>query len=224
MESISSSWNPPHCCQICSVVVQSVSVFLPCHRRTCFAVVEPTLLLSNLGGGWKLFRCLLWWSGIRYRTGQWDGSYKGIAKMSHDKRHGSCFGTYFMGLPFPGSPLMFPPSLVPFPGSFVGRGWATHISLEKGEAVAAVMASIVIPAHIPHKRGRASLRVAACIRESVVVVRAWVVVVEWERRAVELTLTLMSSSNSAPTSKIVADIYIQCPDNEITSCISLWIF
>ena len=122
VESVSSSWNPPRCCRICSVVVQSVSVFLPCRRRTCFAVVEPTLPLSNLGGGWKLFHCLLWWSGIRYTTGQWDGSYKGIAKMSHDKRHGSCFGTYFVGLPFPGSPLMFPPSLVPFPGSFVGRG------------------------------------------------------------------------------------------------------
>ena len=117
MESGSSLSNLLRCCRIC-LVVESVSpsLNLPCRRRTCFAVVKSTLLSSNLGGGWQLFRCFLRWPGVRYRTGQWDGRNKGIAKTSHDACRGSSFVTHFVGLPISGSPLMFPPSLIPSSG------------------------------------------------------------------------------------------------------------
>jgi hypothetical protein len=39
--------------------------------------------------------------------GQWDGRYKRMAKTNHDKGRGWSFVTHIVGLPFPGSPLVF---------------------------------------------------------------------------------------------------------------------
>jgi len=57
--------------------------------------------------------------GVSYSAGGSDrdvsrgGMGEWIMKMNHDKRRGSCFVTHLMGLPFPGSPLVFllPPLL-----------------------------------------------------------------------------------------------------------------
>ena len=109
VKSASSWWNS-HCRGGTRIVmVESASSWWDLlHRRSC--VVEPTFLVSNLGV--VLFRCLLLWPGVRYKASQWDGRNEGV-KTSHDICRGSCFVTHFAGLPFPGSPLMFTPSLVP---------------------------------------------------------------------------------------------------------------
>ena len=118
VESTSSSWNPLCRCWIFIVIIGSSSSSLDrrCHRWIVVVVVEPTFLVSNLGGVVAWWHCLLQWPGVRYRTGQWDGRNKGIAKTNHDGCCDSCFVMHFMGLPNPGSPLMFPPSLVPSSG------------------------------------------------------------------------------------------------------------
>ena len=129
VESASSSWNLVCGHGIRFVIMESGSLLsnLLCRRWIYLANVKPALLSLNppcwcrtwVGVGScdivELFRWLLRWPGIRYRTGQWDGRNKRIAKTSHDVCCGSCFVMHFTGLPIPGSP-----SCLPLPNSFVG--------------------------------------------------------------------------------------------------------
>ena len=47
------------------------------------------------------------YAGVGHGGGQWGGWNEGLGKMSHDKCCGSLFRTYIVGLPLPGSPLVF---------------------------------------------------------------------------------------------------------------------
>jgi hypothetical protein len=81
VESASSLSNLLHCYRICFVVVglsSSLNLFrifeltlplsnLLCYRRTHFAGVEPGWGIGSCDAV-VLFRCLLRWPGVRYRT------------------------------------------------------------------------------------------------------------------------------------------------------------
>jgi len=192
MESHSLSWNPVHHRGILFVIVESssLSLDLRCHQ-ICFADFEPILPSSILCHRTYLSRvepgcgCCgivvisLFVTVARRSVQGWSVGWKKW-ESKNKPRHLSWL--VFHDAPH-GPPLSWvPPNVSPFPSSFVWWGWAAHIPLEKGGAAAVVMAGVGIPAHIPHKRGGAFLQVAACIRESVAALRAWVVVVEWERR------------------------------------------
>ena len=64
MKSALLSWNPPHRPGTRFVVVgsSSSSLDLHCHRWIFVVVVEPTFLVSNLGGVVALFVTVAWCS------------------------------------------------------------------------------------------------------------------------------------------------------------------
>ena len=101
-------------------------------RRLCTARIAKTMLFTGIGlfsswrgsshtfclcvGSWVAMTCSLAGWGVMDlfimvalgdEGGQWDGRCKRMAKTNHDKGRGLCSVTHIVGIPFPGSPLVF---------------------------------------------------------------------------------------------------------------------
>ena len=114
------------CCGVllrrCGVLIHCCEV-LPCRRRVlshrhgvlCVVIVGDLLGRVEAGAG-TIRRGLHGWGGnsscwsfITSGLGRkWSLGWHEMNRNGHDVCHGSCFMTYHMGLPIPGSPLVFP--------------------------------------------------------------------------------------------------------------------